>query len=258
MTIIKNIKIILFSSLMVAMILPFSAMDTAAEIQTDEDELAKLLEYKKEIKSQLKETEVKSERKELRKIIKRVNVLIDLLHIKQDHETNKINLTTANNQTTILLEKLDSTFTSMDTHRLDMVMTNVVIAQSGTYNYATTTQTKFNCDTISNQIGYNYGTVTGIDFVESYVVAIQGYPSSIAIMENNYCTEKNFDYGYVKYRNVATGKMCTGDLPTASSVAQGYCAKFGTGSPVFITATAWYDGSNPFNITEGWEFIWVP
>ncbi len=131
-------------------------------------------------------------------------------------------------------------------------------ARTGTINYQTSTQTKFNCYTASTQTGYNWGTVRGIDFIESYVVGNQGYPSSIAIIVNSYCYEKDFDNGYTKYRNVSTGHMCTSNFNNANSVDQGYCAKFGSGSPVLITSFAWYDGLNPFNITEGWDFIWVP
>ena len=74
-------------------------------------------------------------------------------------------------------------------------------------------------------------------------------------MENNYCVEKGFNNGYIKYRNMTVGEMCTSYLNHANDVEQGYCDKFGTGAPVMITAYAWYDGWIPFNTTEGWDFI---
>ncbi len=181
-----------------------------------------------------------------------------MLQVTEDLRSSTIEQESANTSTKNLLAKLDATFDDSDSQTLGSGDSNEMTARTGTINYQTSTQTKFNCYTASTQTGYNWGTVRGIDFIESYVVGNQGYPSSIAIIVNSYCYEKDFDNGYTKYRNVSTGHMCTSNFNNANSVDQGYCAKFGSGSPVLITSFAWYDGLNPFNITEGWDFIWVP
>ena len=253
---VKNAKIALFSTLIVAIILPFN-MISSAEGQTN-DKTTKLIQYKKELKSQMTKTKDESEKEEIRLVLQRVNIILDLLQVNVNLRSSSIEQVNANNTTETLLAKLDATFDDSDSQTLEPGNSDRAVSRAGTTNFQTSVQTKFNCDTISTQTGYNWGTVTGIDFTESYVVGVQGYPSSIAIMENNYCTVKNFDSGYIKYRNISTGNMCTSILDDANSTESGYCAKFGSGNPVLITSFAWYDGTNPFNITEGWDFIWVP
>ena len=255
----NKIKTLLIASLIAAMILPFSMVNyTVAEARTDDD-ATKMTEYKNELKSQRdKKTTDESEKQEIETAITRVNIMLELLQVKEDLQTGTISQEFADNSTKTMLEELDNVFDDAVSLTTESVNSNTNTARTGTINFQTSTQTKFNCDTISTQTGYNWGTVTGIDFIESYVVGVQGYPSSIAVMENNYCVVKNFDDGYVKYRNIATGKMCTGPLNNANSVAQGYCAKFGSGAPILISSYALYEGSTPFNIAEGWVIKWVP
>ena len=71
----RNAKTILFASLIVAMVLPFSMMDYA-EGQTN-DKITKLIQYKKELKTQLTQTKVESEKNEIRIVLQRVNIILE-------------------------------------------------------------------------------------------------------------------------------------------------------------------------------------
>lgn len=210
------------------------------------------------MKAQLRASDSNEERAEIQTVIDRVELILDLLQTEEDLQNGSTRQRSADATTQVLLNQLVETFDESDAQSLDAGDSGAAAPRTGTTNFQTSTQTKFNCDTISTQTGYNWGTVTGIDFVESYVVAVQGYPDSIAVMQDNNCTVKDFDNGYVKFRNVSAGKMCTAELTHADDVDQGYCAKFGSGNPVLITAYAWYDDRTPFNTLEGWDFIWVP
>lgn len=262
----KTIKTILFASLIAAMILPFSTMDFAEaqeskKVQTTAEKLAKIKIMKDEIQYRDGVTSGQSTNTD-NIVIQRLEIIEELLVVKELIDDGTLNEKFAKKYTKFLLKKIDKKFNDRDSVPLQkgeqIVDELAYTTQSiSTTNFQTSTQTKFNCDDFQYDVGYNWGTVTGLDFIESYVVGVQGYPNNIDTLTNNYCTEKLFDDGYVKYRNVSTGGMCTGDLPSANSVAQGYCAKFGVGAPVLITAYAWYNGSVPFNTAEGWDFIWV-
>ena len=252
----RNVKTALFVSLIAAMVLPFSMMDYT-EAQTSNDR-AKLVKHKNALVAQLKTTDNEKERAEIQVVIDRIDLVLALLQVKEDLRRSAIGGESADEQTRSLLNQISTTYDESEAQTLKATSSSSNVTRAGTANFQTSTQTKFNCDTISTQTGYNWGTVRGVDLVESYLVARQGYPSSIAVMENNYCTVKNFDNGYVKFRDILDGVMCTAPLTHANDVERGFCYQFGTGTPILITSYAWYDGWVPFNITEGWDFIWVP
>ena len=251
MTFITNIKTILFASLFVAMIMSFSTIDLAhAEEQTTKDKLEKLQEYKKQIESERSMEKVDDKDT----VIERLNLIEELLTLRIFVETGDFNTKYVEKYEVFLLEKLETKFN--DANSVALVSTTQLQPYLTATNFQTSTQTKFNCDDIQNDSGYNWGTVTGTDFAESYVVSIQGYPTHIDHLDT-WCEELDYDWGHSKFRNVLTGGMCTTAFTSSVQSDNGYCAKFGFGNPVLITAYAMYDGLVPFNTLEGWDFIWV-
>jgi len=254
----KTIKTILFASLIVAMVLPFSGMDYAtAEKQTTDQE--KLQELKQTLKAKLKETSDKDEKKDLKLVIKRLNLMVKLLDLRENPSMNtEVDIAT----TSSLLEEIQATFDESVGNSLNESTPIDILrhAPDGiAENFQTTTQTKFNCYYNSNPTGFNWGTIVGVYSPwEFYLVAYQGYPSSIAILEGTSCEVKDFDYGYVNFRSLATGQMCSVNFTYSTDAESGYCWQFGTGTPVLITANASYDVGIPFSATEGWDFVWVP
>ncbi|MBI1664062.1 MAG: hypothetical protein IS860_11400 [Nitrosopumilus sp.] len=244
-------KTILFASLIAAMIMSFSTIDLAyAEEQTTKDKLEKLQEYKKQIESERSAEKVDD--KDV--VIERLNLIEELLTLRILVETGEINTKYVEKYEGFLLEQLEKKFD--DTKSVALVSTTQLQPYLTATNFQTSTQTKFNCDDIANDTGYNWGTVTGQDFAESYVVSNQGYPTHIDHLDT-WCDELDYDWGYSKFRNIALGGTCTTDFTSSVQSESGYCAKFGVGSPVLISAYAVYDGTVPFNTLEGWDFIWV-
>jgi hypothetical protein len=245
----KTIKTTLFASLIVALILPVSGMPFAqAQEQTTEEKLAQLQEYREQIQNET--TKKNSEENNI--VIERLDILEEMLTVKMLSEEGTLNQAYSAKYTSFLLKQIEATFDD-DAISLSAAATQSFLTITP---YQTSTQTNFNCDDVQNDIGYNWGSITGIDFIESYVVNVQGYPDHIDHLDT-WCTERTFDSGYTVTRNISTGQACTSNFTSANDADNGYCAKFGFGAPVLITANAWYDGPEIFNITEGWDFIWV-
>ncbi|MBS1267571.1 MAG: hypothetical protein MAG458_00275 [Nitrosopumilus sp.] len=265
----KNIKTILFASLIAAMILPFSmtgmvTAQTSAQDTQNADDIQKLKDYKKELKQEIKNTKDKEKKKEFKVVSKRISLVIELLELDSNSTTPQVAAQSTNEQRTEadIIAEIDATFDYTQENAFRPIdnqteSTEPQTAASTVVNWQTSTKTKFNCNTISYDSGYNWGTLVGLDLLESYFVAVQGYPATIYEMDNNYCTQKSFTHGYVVARNLSTGGFCDVNFTHANDAESGYCWEFGVGAPVLISANADYGVWNPFS-TEGYKFLWVP
>ena len=224
-----------------------------------DEKIKDIQKLKKEVKENLKNSPDKS----TSDFIKKLEIVEDLMIIKNQAEKKQLDQDKANKQASKLLKELDkfyidseSTFSETSRHHQDIQTVSHIQSLPTSY-FKTTTQSKFNCDNVNYDYGYNFGAVKPLDLEESYVVYSGGYPSSISVLQNNYCTEKDYDSGYVKIRNLSTGNICQTTINPYNDSDQGYCWKFGLGAPVLASAMAYYEGFTPFNITEGYDYFEV-
>ena len=278
----RNTKTVLFASLIVAMILPLYVMSVADATSNDnikqqnkslegeieehfgdkstKDKIKDIQKLKKDKKAELSREKDKSEKDILEGFIDRLDIVEQLLIIKDKAESKTLSQDVADKKAMKLLKELDAYFDEEDYLEMESSSNNIRHVHHlnlPTTYFKTDTQSKFNCDTIKTDYGYNYGSITPIDLLSSKATFRGGYPASIWVMDNNYCTEKDYYSGYLKMRNLSNLKTCNSNINPHDDIDTGFCNHIGLDAPVLVSAYAIYDGFTPFSATEGYDWIEV-
>lgn len=260
---IKNTtKIILFASLIAALILPFSAMDFAEA----DDKGKKIQDKIKELKTNAENKKPKNQKDidKNNKYIERLTIAEKLIALENagkgdSNKANKLRIKLITELEKLPKSEMVYDDVAKDAGKGDTNDAKINAKLYGQKAYATST----NFDT-SNIIrsdcgagswGDSHGYITSW-FTHSQVIASlvssTDYPSSITVN----CSTKNFDDGYINFYDFSNpAGTCFTDFDSSNYIRSGYCDHMTIGHLVLINAQASYQGTSWGPVSYQWVIL---
>jgi len=278
---IKNIKFVLFASLMIAMILPFSGMDTAQaqgqeqqqqkEGQTTKEKLSQLQQMRIDLEktAQISQYSDNIENEDLDAKIERFGIVEELLNLRLYEEATNGENKFTQDYANYLIEGLEKQYDTKHSEEIEYSenpyeseekdgIEKFHKTKASTSYFKTTDKKRFDCYYYKNTSGFNWGSLTSDNWYNTYIVGVQAFPDSIGVKKGTTCTNQKLEGSYIRFTDLTNVRSsCYAYLDGYNSVDQGMCSKFGLSTPVFITSQASYDGKHLYSILKGWDFKFV-
>jgi len=269
----KEIKTILFASLIVALVLPFSAMNIA-DANVGEDTRTKTI---KKVQEKIKDIESKKAKNDQDKLdLKRLKLADKFLKAKQDNDIEKIekySKTIQDLKPKDYKEKLIPATSGniAEQTTLSVSSNDMVIGLSSNYgetvpmahySYETwngTTEYVWDCRDDSDLTGYGDGSITG--YTSSiYGVSTFHYPPERTVGPQGLnCEERDYEDGktlYYQFLSSSTG-CYSGNHSTKTSTTGYSCTVLSIGDLIEIEVSIDYDPNLDFSPFPSHDILWV-
>lgn len=243
-------KIVLFASLMLAMILPLSAVDYATASNGESDTRSKTLEH---IDGQIAELN----NKKIMSVdesddLKMLELAKKFLNAKQNNETELIAKYSKELQNTLPENYMDSL---SPTVKIELPITPMWTYDTFTGN----TVYSWDCRDDSDLTGYVDGSITGYS-TWTYMVGNYHYPPEETVgPQGIQCAERDFEDGKVVYQELLNWSVgCVEDNYTSHNQQIGSsCDELSSGSLVYLHAHPEYETNLEFSPTPSNDIVYL-